>query len=89
VAAVLVLAALVAPALAAANVPDLTWIAGVYDGGDGDEILALVWDGTPAVVVTPPVLSAPSSAVVEPVPVVARAVPRVPRAAACRAPPQA
>lgn len=28
--------------IAAASVPDPTWIAGVYDGADGDEVLALV-----------------------------------------------
>ena len=49
VAAALVLVALLAPMLAAANVPDPTWIPGMYDGGDADEILALVWDETPAI----------------------------------------
>jgi hypothetical protein len=42
-----------APIVVAANVPDPTWIAGMYDGGDGDEMLALVWDQTPAVEVEP------------------------------------
>jgi hypothetical protein len=48
-----VLVALAAPIVAAANVPDPTWIAGLYDGGDGDEALALAWDSaglTPAAI---------------------------------------
>jgi hypothetical protein len=49
----LVLLVGLAPIVAAANVPDPTWIAGVYDGADGDEMLALVWDQTPAVAPAP------------------------------------
>jgi hypothetical protein len=48
-----VLVALAAPIVAAANVPDPTWVAGLYDGGDGDEALTLAWDSagvTPAAV---------------------------------------
>jgi hypothetical protein len=47
---VLLLVVAAAPVLVAANVPDPTWIGGLYDAGDADEILALVWDETPAVV---------------------------------------
>jgi hypothetical protein len=46
--------AAIAPVVAATNVPDLTWlVGGVYDGGDADEILSLVWDQTPAVTADP------------------------------------
>ncbi len=37
-----------APVIAAADVPDPTWIGGFYDGADGDELGALVWDQSPA-----------------------------------------
>ena len=86
-AAVLVLIALLAPMLAAANVPDPTWIPGMYDGGDADEILALVWDGTPAVAGRPPALLEPHVVVVVPAPAVVSAPPRRERPAGCRAPP--
>jgi len=87
VAAALVLVALLAPALAAANVPDPTWIAGMYDGGDADEILALVWDETPAIAAIAPTLLEPQAAVIDPASPVAHAAPSVVRAAASRAPP--
>jgi hypothetical protein len=88
-AALLLLVVLLAPMLAAANVPDPTWIGGLYDGDDGDEILALVWDGTPAVVAAPPVLCAPRCAAVGTAPAVASAPPPLAGAAASRAPPLA
>jgi hypothetical protein len=66
VAAVVAVVALVAPVLAAANVPDPTWIAGMYDGGDADEILALVWDETPAIAAIAPALFEPQATVIEP-----------------------
>ena len=47
---VLSLAAFVAPMVAAVVVPDPTWIGGLYDGGDGDEAVTLVWDHSSAVV---------------------------------------
>jgi hypothetical protein len=50
VAMVLALSAFVAPTVAAVVVPDPTWIGGLYDGGDGDEAAALVWDYGSAVV---------------------------------------
>jgi hypothetical protein len=37
-------------------VPDPTWIGGVYDGGDGDDVAILMWDRSAAVV---PVVAAP------------------------------
>src|SRR2546427_1765762 len=49
-----------APVIAAADVPDPTWIGGVYDGAGGDELGALVWDQSPALpfdIVTPALLS--------------------------------
>ena len=49
VALVLALTAFVAPMVAALIVPDPTWIGGLYDGGDGDEAAALVWDHGSAV----------------------------------------
>ena len=87
VAAALVLAALLAPVLAAANVPDPTWIAGMYDGGDADEILALVWDETPALAPVPPALLEPGAVALDLTPPVAPAAPSIARAAASRAPP--
>ena len=87
VGAALVLVALLAPMLAAANVPDPTWIPGMYDGGDADEILALVWDETPAIAAIAPTLLEPQAAVIDPASPVAHAAPSVVRAAASRAPP--
>jgi len=87
VAATLVLVAVLAPVLAAANVPDPTWIAGMYDGGAADEVLALVWDNTPAVASSLVALDTPVGVLLDlprlcPTPIAA-----VPPAAACRAPP--
>jgi hypothetical protein len=86
-AAIVVLVALLAPVFAAAMVPDPTWVAGLYDGADADEILLLIWDGTPAVVAAPPALLEPGATVPDPPPAVARATARVARAAASGAPP--
>ena len=68
-------------------VPDPTWIAGLYDGADADEILLLIWDGTPAVVAASPALLEPGATVLDPPAAVARVTARVARAAASRAPP--
>ena len=87
VAAVVALVALLAPVMAAANVPDPTWIPGMYDGGDADEILALVWDETPGIAAIAPALLEPQAAVIEPASPAAPAAPSVARAAASRAPP--
>ena len=85
--AFVIVIAFLAPLLAAASVPDPTWIAGLYDGGDGDEIVLLVWDSTPAVAAVPPALLQPFGT--EPaVPTLApHAAPVLPRAAVGRAPP--
>jgi len=88
-AAAFVLVALLAPMVAAANVPDPTWVPGMYDGGDADEILALVWDGAPALAAQPPALLAPDAVVLASFPAVAPAPPRLARPAASRAPPLA
>ena len=56
----------IAPIVAATNVPDPTWLAGgVYDGGDADEILTLVWDQTPVVATSPLYLQSSISAALE------------------------
>ena len=83
----LAMAVLLAPVGGAAMVPDATWIPGLYDGADGDEVLALVWDNTPAVASSLVALDAPVGALLDlprrcPPPIAA-----VPPAAACRAPP--
>jgi hypothetical protein len=65
----LALIAFAAPITAAATLPDPTWsAAGVYDGGDEDGLLALVWDLTPALAPAPPVLPAVGVAWVPPSP---------------------
>ena len=87
VAAIVALVAVLAPVMAAANVPDPTWIPGLYDGGDADEILALVWDETPAIAAIVPALFEPQSVVIEPASPVTPAAPSVARGAASRAPP--
>lgn len=86
-AAVLVLIALLAPMVAAANVPDPTWIPGMYDGADADEMLALVWDGAPGLASQAPGLVAPRAIVSPPSAVVPLLPPRFPRPAVSRAPP--
>src|SRR5215470_8477303 len=39
-----VLALILLPAIAFASPPDPSWIAGIYDGADGDDIVNLVYD---------------------------------------------
>src|SRR5207244_13582410 len=51
-----------APVIAAADVPDPTWIGGFYDGADGDELGALVWDQSPALPFDIVTLALPSPA---------------------------
>jgi hypothetical protein len=58
-ATVLLLVVLWAPAAAAASVPDPTWIGGLYDGADGDELVALVWDQSPGIAPPAIVLGSP------------------------------
>jgi hypothetical protein len=84
----LALALFLGPIGTATIVPDPTWIAGVYDNGDGDEV-AILWEHTPGIV---PVVSIPLTPVAqllieppaEPV-FVSRPLPRF----VSRAPPQA
>src|SRR5215510_7940542 len=49
------------PAIAFATPPDPWWIAGIYDGGDGDDIVTLVYEtsgsNVAALSQTPPLLS--------------------------------
>ena len=75
----------VAPVIAAANVPDPTWVGGFYDGADGDELLALVWDQAPALVFDGIAVVPPSPAPAWPLPqdsppAGVRALRRAPRA---------
>ena len=57
-----------APVLAAANVPDPTWVGGFYDGADGDEVLVLVWDQSPALVFDGVAVAEPAPAPACPLP---------------------
>src|SRR5215469_3676461 len=38
------LAIILLPAIAFASPPDPSWVAGIYDGADGDDIVSLVYD---------------------------------------------
>jgi hypothetical protein len=77
-----------APIVVAANVPDPTWIAGVYDGADGDEMLALLWDQTPAVATAPVRLELRAEPLFEVVPIAVSAPTIAAPATASRAPPR-
>lgn len=46
-----------APVAAAVLVPDPSWVGGVYDGGDADAVVQLVWDLAGGVV---PTMSVPA-----------------------------
>ena len=77
--------AVVAPLIAAAHVPDPTWVGGFYDGADGDELCALVWDQSPALVVDGVVVAVSSPTPAYPLPqdsppAAVRALRRAPRA---------
>ena len=74
-----------APVIAAADVPDPTWIGGLYDGADGDELGALVWDQSPALPFDTVTLALPFPAPAWPLhqdssPTRERSLPRPPRA---------
>ena len=86
-AVVVFLIVLCGPLIAAANIPDPTWIAGLYDGGDGDEVLSLVWDNAPAMATTE--TADLTSDLVAPLPVdrCVRLFARPPAVFAARAPP--
>ena len=88
---VLVLLALMlgAPVVAAANIPDPTWIPGLYDGGDGDEALLLVWDNAPAMAPAEPAWVTSLAALLSTVEGPLRVSFRRPSASASRAPPLA
>jgi hypothetical protein len=45
---VAIVALLLLPAIAFASPPDPSWIAGIYDGADGDDIVSLVYDAAAA-----------------------------------------
>ena len=79
---------LVAPVVGAAMVPDPTWIGGVFDNGDGDEV-AILWERTAGVVAAVTLLLVPVGVslprMVAPVQFVSRPLPR----SASRAPPLA
>jgi hypothetical protein len=55
----LTLVVLGAPVAAAASVPDPSWIGGLYDGADGDELVALVWDQSPGLEASAVVIARP------------------------------
>ena len=86
-ASALALVALLAPLVATANVPDPTWIAGLYDGGDADEILLLVWDGAPALVAAAPAFLQLGTIALDPPPDVAPVSRAAVRVTGSRAPP--
>ena len=48
----IVMALILLPAIAFANPPDPSWIAGIYDGADGDDVVTFVYEtagvGAPA-----------------------------------------
>ena len=50
----IVLALTLLPAIAFASPPDPSWIAGIYDGADGDDIVSLVYDTSVATAVELP-----------------------------------
>ena len=84
---VLLLTLLIGPIVSATIVPDPTWIAGVYDNGDGDE-MAILWDHTPAVVPVVGILPAPASRLLPGASVVPALVSRPLPRDTSRAPPQ-
>ena len=70
-----VLGLIVLPAIALASPPDPSWIAGIYDGADGDEIVNLVYETSAA--------SAAASSYIGPLPsmpgiLIERITPRLP-----------
>src|SRR5512132_2010460 len=45
---VTIVALILLPAIAFAGPPDPSWIAGVYDGADGDDVVSLVYEASAA-----------------------------------------
>ncbi len=58
-AAMLAVVTFFGPITAAIFVPDPTWVAGLWDGADGDEAVSLVWDRSSSTV---PVVAMPALA---------------------------
>jgi hypothetical protein len=87
----LVVALITLTALCYASPPDPTWIAGLYDNADRDEIVleVLAIDAVPAAAAAPPWSTAPAAA--EPLWVAGRSVPNAPSLTALldRSPPLA
>src|SRR5215470_14282979 len=54
-----VLALILLPPLAFASPPDPSWVAGFYDGADGDDIVSLVYETSAANAAAPPLLAHP------------------------------
>jgi len=77
------------PALAHASPPDPSWIAGIYDDGDYDDVVTLVHSGAGSLAPAPPTDLAPILRIVERVaPATEPAlVERAPAAVHSRAPP--
>jgi hypothetical protein len=72
--ALLLVVAVGGPLVAAASLPDPTWIAGMYDDGDNDSVLALVWEEAPAVAPPPRELPTLAARTASPAPIVASPV---------------
>ncbi|HKB26381.1 MAG TPA: hypothetical protein VKG64_15195 [Methylomirabilota bacterium] len=85
----LTLVVLGAPVAAAASVPDPSWIGGLYDGADGDELVALVWDQSPGLEASAVVIAPPPSAASPPPAAGATAGGACATSAVSRAPPAA
>lgn len=85
----LTLVVLGAPVAAAASVPDPSWIGGLYDGADGDELVALVWDQSPGLEASAVVLASPPGAASSPPGAGATAAGACVTPAVSRAPPAA
>jgi hypothetical protein len=88
VAVVLSLVAFLAPVAAATIVPDPDWIGGFFDGADGDELAALVWDRSDAAPPTLPVVLVLLCVALIAAPVVMPTPPGFVPAASSRAPPR-
>jgi len=50
----IVLVLILLPAIAVASPPDPSWIAGIYDGADGNDIVSLVYETSAASATAPP-----------------------------------
>src|SRR5215813_2574930 len=50
----IVLSLILLPTIAFASPPDPSWVAGFYDGADGDDIVSLVYESSAASAAAPP-----------------------------------